>query len=73
MCCKMTGRNINGNKWAGAENDLRSLFKKNVSVGWHCPAVDWQGRAMATQTDQAACQAVNIDSAVVLLVCDMAE
>lgn len=28
---------------------------------------------MTTQTDQAACQAVNIDSAVVLLVCNMAE
>lgn len=41
--------------------------KKTVRVGWHCPAADWQRRAMATQTDQAACQAVNIDSAVVFV------
>lgn len=50
------------------------LFKKKMLVLDDIVLL-WTGKGglMATQTDQAACQAVNIDSAVVLLVCDMAE
>lgn len=43
------------------------LLWKNVSVGWHCPAVDWRGGDGYSNRSQAACQAVNIDSAVVFV------
>lgn len=33
VCCKMTVRNINDNKWAGAENDVHTpLIKKKMFV-----------------------------------------
>ena len=62
---------VDSNKWAGTQNDLHSPLKMLVLDDI---VLLWTGKGVMgySNRSQAACQAVNIDSAVVLLVCDMA-